>query len=111
MFNATDFTNFDFSLTKLSHVSEKATMQLRADFFNIFNHANFSNPLLPGFSVDAFGSGSNHVVGNRLVAGADPTVNGPQFVQSLATPDVGSGNPYLGGGGPRTVQLAVRFAF
>ncbi len=114
-FNATNYTNFDFSLTKLSHLSEGVTMQLRADLFNIFNHVNFSNPLLPGFSLDAFGS--SHVVGNRLLGGADPNamnngvVNGPQFVQTLATPDVGSGNPYLGGGGPRTMQLAVRFAF
>jgi hypothetical protein len=51
------------------------------------------------------------------VAGNDPTtvnngvVNGPQFVQTTATPDVGTGNPYLGGGGPRTAQLAIRFTF
>jgi hypothetical protein len=51
------------------------------------------------------------------VAGLDPTAkqngvaNGPQYVQTTATPDVGTGNPYLGGGGPRTVQLAVRFMF
>jgi len=111
-FNSTNFTNFDFSLTKLSHLSEKVTMQLRADMFNIFNHANFSNPLLPGFSIDAF-SNSNFApstVGGttgRLLGAA----NGTGFVQTLATPDVGSGNPYLGGGGPRTMQLAVRFTF
>ena len=93
-----------------SHLSERVTMQLRADLFNIFNHVNFSNPLLPGFSIDAFGGGG-HVVGTgtqaRLLAGSAPN----QFVQTLATPDVGSGNPYLGGGGPRTMQLAARFAF
>ena len=27
-------------------------MQWRVDFFNIFNHPNFSNPLLPAFAVD-----------------------------------------------------------
>jgi hypothetical protein len=108
-FNSPNYTNFDFSLTKLSHLSEKVTMQLRADIFNIFNHANFSNPLLPGFAIDAFGS--SHTVGNRLVAGSDPVVNGPQFIQTTATPDVGSGNPYLGGGGPRTMQVALRFTF
>ena len=111
-FNATDFTNFDFSLTKLSHLSERVTMQLRADIFNIFNHVNFSNPLLPGFSVDAFGAGSHFAptlskTQGQLLGGGTPN----QFVQTLATPDVGSGNPYLGGGGPRTAQLAVRFAF
>jgi hypothetical protein len=118
-FNATTFTNFDFSLTKTSHLTERVTMQLRGDMFNIFNHVNFSNPLQPSFSLDAFAN--SHFVGSgtqgRLVAGLDPTAkqngvaNGPQYVQTTATPDVGTGNPYLGGGGPRTVQLAVRFMF
>jgi len=114
-FNSPNYANFDFSVTKLSHLTERITMQLRADIFNILNHANLSNPLLPGFAVDAFTN--SHVVGNRIVAGLDPTasqngiLNGPQFVRTTATPDVGSGNPYLGGGGPRTMQLAVRFAF
>jgi len=117
-FNATSYTNFDFSVTKLSHLTEKLTMELRADVFNIFNHANFSNPLLPGFSVDAFSN--NHAAGNRLLGGLDPNgfvngtsgpLNGPQYVQTQATPDVGSGNPYLGGGGPRTMQLAAHFNF
>jgi hypothetical protein len=115
-FNAPNYANFDLSLTKTSHISEQLTMQLRADIFNILNHPNMSNPLLPGFGIDAFVDGG-HRVGDRLVAGLDPSgttngvVNGPQFVQTTATPDVGSGNPYLGGGGPRTVQLAVRFTF
>jgi hypothetical protein len=108
-FNATNYTNFDFSLTKTSHLTETVTMELRCDFFNVFNHANFSNPLLPGFGVDVFGS--SHVVGNQLVAGADPVANGSQFLPATATPDVGSGNPYLGGGGPRSAQLAIHFTF
>jgi hypothetical protein len=28
-----------------------------------------------------------------------------------ATGDVGIGNPFLGGGGPRGIQLAVKFTF
>jgi hypothetical protein len=121
-FNSTSFTNFDFSLTKTSRLTERVTMELRGDLFNIFNHANFSNPLQPSFSLDAFAN--SHFVPftaggttGRLVAGNDPTtvnngvVNGPQFVQTTATPDVGTGNPYLGGGGPRTAQLAIRFTF
>jgi hypothetical protein len=105
-FNATNYTNFDFSLTKTSHLTEKVTMELRGDFFNIFNHPNFSNPLLPGFGVDAFGFGDSQISGGRLVAGASN-----QFLPTTATPDVGSGNPYLGGGGPRSAQLAVHFTF
>lgn len=108
-FNATNYTNFDFSLTKTSHLTKTVTMEVRSDFFNIFNHPNFSNPLLPGFGVDVFGS--SHTEGNLLVAGADPGVSGTQFLPTTATPDVGSGNPYLGGGGPRSMQLAVHFTF
>ena len=110
-FNAPKYTNFDFSLTKTSHLTKTVTMELRADFFNVLNHPNFSNPLLPGFGIDAFGSSHIPVGGNRLVAGADPSTNGPQFMSTTATPDVGSGNPYLGGGGPRSTQLAAHFRF
>jgi len=108
-FNSSNYANFDFSLTKTSHVTEWLSMQLRVDVFNIFNHPNFSNPLLPGFGIDIFGN--SHVSGNRLVAGSDPTVNGTQYLPTTATPDVGSGNPYLGGGGPRSSQVAVHFTF
>ena len=108
-FNSPNYTNFDFSLTKTSHLTETLTMELRCDVFNLLNHANFSNPLLPGFGIDVFGS--SHIEGNRLVAGADPSSNGAQFLGTTATPDVGSGNPYLGGGGPRSAQLAVHFTF
>ncbi len=108
-FNAPNYTNFDFSLTKTSHLTEKVAMELRTDFFNIFNHPNFSNPLLPGFGIDVFGN--THTVGSRLVAGSDPATSGTQFLATTATPDVGSGNPYLGGGGPRSMQVAVHFTF
>ena len=108
-FNATNYTNMDFSLTRTVHIREKLTAELRADVFNILNHPNLSNPLLPGFGIDVFGN--THTVGNRLVAGLDPVANGPQFMQTTATPDVGSGNPYLGGGGPRSAQLAIHLTF
>ncbi|MGP8250414.1 MAG: carboxypeptidase regulatory-like domain-containing protein [Terracidiphilus sp.] len=108
-FNAPNYTNFDFSLTKTSHLTERVIMELRGDLFNLLNHPNLSNPLLPGFGIDVFGN--SHVEGNRLVAGLDPAANGPQFMQTTATPDVGSGNPYLGGGGPRSAQVAVHFTF
>lgn len=108
-FNAPNYSNFDFSLTKTSHLTEWLAMELRFDLFNIFNHPNFSNPLLPGFGIDVFGN--SHVLGSRLVAGSDPAINGTQFLSTTATPDVGSGNPYLGGGGPRGAQLAVHFTF
>jgi len=108
-FNAPNYTNFDVSLTKTTHLTEKISVELRADFFNVLNHPNLSNPLLPGFGIDVFGN--SYVSGNRLMAGVDPVANGAQFMSTTATPDVGSGNPYLGGGGPRSAQLAAHFTF
>ena len=75
-------------------------MQLRADFFNIFNHPNFANPLLPSFNV---------LFDNN---GIDPsTGHGTGFFPLTVTPDVAAQNPFLGGGGPRDIQLAVRLTF
>ena len=36
--------NFDMALTRRFAVSERWKVDLRADFFNIFNHANWNNP-------------------------------------------------------------------
>jgi hypothetical protein len=108
-FTSPNYANFDFSLTKTTHLTETVTAELRFDIFNLLNHVNFTNPLLPGFGIDAFGN--NHTDGSHLVAGADPSASGAQYLQTTATPDVGSGNPYLGGGGPRSAQLAVHFTF
>jgi carboxypeptidase family protein len=36
--------NFDFALLKDTPITEKTHMQFRAEFFNIFNHAQFENP-------------------------------------------------------------------
>jgi hypothetical protein len=106
-FTAPNFTDFDFSVTKTSHLTEKLTMELRADFFNLFNHVNLTNPLMPNFGVDAM-SGNTQTA---TINGANRLVGGPGFIQATATPDVASGNPYLGGGGPRMMQLAAHFNF
>ncbi|MFN2510670.1 MAG: hypothetical protein ABR568_04410 [Pyrinomonadaceae bacterium] len=73
---------------------------MRAEIFNIFNHPNFSYPLLPGFSADASFNGIDSVTGR-----------GQGFLPIKGTPDVGIGNPFLGRGGPRNIQLAVRLLF
>jgi len=103
-FKSTSYTNFDFSLTKTTRLTEKVAVELRADTFNIFNHPNLSNPLLPGFGIDVFGNAVAN--GSKLMAGTSS-----QFMQTTATPDVGSGNPYLGGGGPRSMELALHLTF
>ena len=36
--------NWDFSLLKNFHITERQELRFTADFFNIWNHANFANP-------------------------------------------------------------------
>ena len=36
--------NFDFAVLKDTVITERLRLQFRAEFFNIFNHANFQAP-------------------------------------------------------------------
>jgi hypothetical protein len=45
-----DFLNTDFSVTKNTKITEKLTLQFRSEFFDIFNHPNFGNPVLTATS-------------------------------------------------------------
>lgn len=94
------YRNFDFSLNKDTKLTERVSMQLRADFFNLFNHPNFANPVLPSFNVLWNNVGINQNTGQGL-----------GFFPLTVTPDVGAQNPFLGGGGPRDIQVAARFSF
>jgi len=38
------FNNTDFSITKSTTLNERIRLQLRAEFFDLFNHANFGQP-------------------------------------------------------------------
>jgi hypothetical protein len=110
------YKQWDFVLYKNTAITERVKLQLRAEFFNILNHPNFSSPLLPSFLADpasnlatcAGGAGcgfhTTNVPGNNREVG-----NGGY--QITATGDVGIGNPFLGGGGPRGIQLAAKFTF
>jgi outer membrane receptor protein involved in Fe transport len=109
------FRNFDFSLTKNFKFGDRVTSQFRADFINIFNHPNFSNPLLPNFEVDLETNGLVAPAAGDPACAAAPYTGcravGQGYLPITATPDVGIGNPFLGGGGSRNIQLALRFSF
>ena len=94
-----EYKNFDFSVYESTKLAEDVELQLRFEFFNLFNQPNFASPLLPGFAVDA---GYNGI-------GADG--RGIGYLPITVTPDVGLGNPFLGGGGSRNIQLGVRLQF
>jgi hypothetical protein len=96
------YKNWDFAFYKTTNFRENFSMQLRAEFFNIVNHPNFASPLLPAFIADAAPNGFAQN-GSREVSSGFYTIN--------ATGDVGIGNPFLGGGGPRGIQLAAKFTF
>ena len=81
------YGNVDFSVTKNTRLTERLSLQARAEFFNIFNHPNFALPahtIIPGFAPMGL---------------------------ITQTPDVAQTNPGLGGGGPRVIQLATKFTF
>ncbi|MEO7144948.1 MAG: TonB-dependent receptor, partial [Bryobacteraceae bacterium] len=43
-FHGPGFNNFDFGLHKSTRITESTSLQIRAEFFNLFNHAQFLNP-------------------------------------------------------------------
>jgi hypothetical protein len=91
------FKNWDLSLVKDTRIKERLTAQFRAEFFNVLNHANFSDPNGPA------NAGFN-----------DPSVgvsNGIGFGCGCNTPDQAAPNPVLGTGGARSIQLGLKLIF
>lgn len=43
-FHGPGFNNWDFALHKNTMIGERMALEFRAEFFNIFNHAQFTNP-------------------------------------------------------------------
>lgn len=82
--------NWDFSLVKNTRITERVSFQFRAEFFNILNHPHFANPASPG-NIDA----------------SVPNT----FGRSGLTPDISAANPVIGTGGPRNIQLGLKFRF
>jgi hypothetical protein len=85
-FRGPDFTNWDFSVTKNTKLTERLTLQLRGEFFNILNHPNFG-------AVD------------RGMA------DGVSVGRVVNTPDVSASNPVMGSGGSRHIQVGAKFVW
>jgi len=108
------FRQLDFSIYKNTNITERLKLELRFEFYNLFNHPNFSNPLWPNFGSDPSYYGVTSP--NNCTPGincswylANGHLNG--YLPITTTADVGPGYPFLGGGGPRSIQLAAKFSF
>jgi hypothetical protein len=94
------YRNFDLAVSRALTLQGRAKLQLRVDFFNLLNITNYSNPLMPNFSTDFLVNGLDAENGRGL-----------GYLALGATPDVAVGNPFLGGGGPRNIQLSAKLTF
>jgi hypothetical protein len=93
IFRDTPFRNWDVSVQKNWKFKERLTAQFRAEFFNVLNHPLFADV------------GSGHLAPN------DPSQGAAAFGLANATPDQGSGNPVLGSGSNRDIQLGLKLIF
>jgi len=106
------YKQWDLAIYKDTMLGERVKLQLRAEFFNLLNHPNFSSPLLPSFIADPASNVNQKTCGCGFVLnGAGTREVGNGQYQLTATGDVGIGNPFLGGGGPRGIQLAAKITF
>jgi hypothetical protein len=74
-------TNLDMSLVKTTAITERLKLEIRVDTFNLFNHAEFADPIT--------------------------NISSSQFGRIVATGSNVAGNPPLS----RVLQLAARFTF
>lgn len=73
-----DFVNTDFNVTKDTKLTEKTNLQFRAEFFDLFNHPNFGNPVLAAGTAN-FG----RITSTRFPTGDFGSARQVQFVLKL----------------------------
>jgi len=83
----------DFALRRQFNLSERANLQFRTEFFNIFNHPNFADP--DGLLLSSTFGLSTSMLGRSLGIGG-------------AT---GGFNPLYQIGGPRSIQFSLKLGF
>jgi hypothetical protein len=106
------FRQFDFSIFKNTSITERVKLELRLEAYNLFNHPNFASPLWPNFLSDGAPNGfSNGIPGQSLACAGVAAGHSCGFLPLTVTADVGVGYPILGGGGPRSLQVAAKFTF
>ena len=59
--------NFDMAITKNFKIRERQNLQFRTEFFNLFNHPQFSNPSTAVTTTGAFGAITSTSVAPRIM--------------------------------------------
>ncbi len=95
IFRDSAFKNVDFSVFKDFKFRERFNAEFRVELFNLFNHPIYANP---------YGST------NTSFLGADPS-NPGALGCGCSTPDVAAGNPLVGSGSSRVMQLGLKLTF
>ncbi len=80
------FEEWDFSVSKAWQIKERLTATFRAEVYNMLNQTQYAAPTATLNTTSSFG-------------------------QSQSTPDIGANSPIIGTGGPRKIQLGLRFTF
>jgi hypothetical protein len=79
-------SQWDMTLAKNTKITERLNVELRWEVFNVLNHGNFY--YFPNNTLSSSG-----------------------FGQISKTSDVAAGNPVIAQGGPRNMNLALKFTF
>ncbi len=96
-FRGPGFKQWDFNLNKTTKITERMSLQVRFEIFNLLNHPNFNS--FP----------SSSTISASKLSNPDPTnVNFSNYAQ---TPDIAAGNPYLSQGGARAMQIGGKIIF
>src|SRR5262249_14069078 len=78
-------TNVDFSVIKRFPFGESKNIEFRAEFFNLFNHVNFANPISNVNAVISSGGSINANTGQIMNPGdfgrITSTSNNPRLIQ------------------------------
>jgi hypothetical protein len=112
--NNPNYSNIDFAIFKDTKLTEKLTMQIRAEFFDVLNHPNFIvgpqvylmsvsgtiSPLNPNYSQ--LNNPAAYQPGGAFCGGAGPCYTPSTGLSATVPPDKG---------GQRQIQFAVRLNF
>jgi hypothetical protein len=105
IFRDSGFKNLDLSVFKNFTFKERFTAQFRLEVFNILNHPIPENPY--GASNGSSGGNNDPSALNSAPGGLTSSV----FGGATGTPDVVAGNPVVGSGSARDVQVGLKLTF